>query len=240
MSRLVVVIPCFEAEGTIAGVVRGARAAGYPVVVVDDGSRDRSAEEAEAAGATVLRHPANHGKGTALQTGFAWAESRGASAVATLDADGQHDPRELHAMVAAHEAEPRALVIGVRSFTADAMPRWSRIGNRISTYWISRYAGRRHRDTQSGFRVYPRVLYASAPLRSRRFETESELVLYAAKLGLPLVEVPIRTIYNSAKAANGANVSDRGGSHFRGFRDTLRIMRLVFFSPWWRRVEARE
>src|SRR5581483_11090272 len=154
--KLHVVIPCFEAEATIGDVVRGARAGGWPVAVVDDGSRDGSAAAAEAAGAVVLRHPANHGKGAALQTGFAWAESRGATAIATLDADGQHDPADLESLIAAHRANPRALVIGVRSFAPDAMPTWSRIGNRISTYWISRYAGRPHRDTQSGFRVYPR------------------------------------------------------------------------------------
>lgn len=228
--KLAIVIPCLDAERTIGDVVRGASASGHPVVVVDDGSNDRSTNEAERAGATVLRHAKNRGKGAALQTGFAWAAAEGARAVATLDADGQHDPRELPSLLAAHEQNPRALVIGVRDFQPGAMPKWSRIGNRISTYWISKYAGRPHRDTQSGFRVYPRVLFASAPLRSRRFETESELVLYAARFGLPLVEVPIRTIYNNGRA----------GSHFHGFRDTVRIMRLVFFSPWWEPVEAKE
>jgi hypothetical protein len=144
--------------------------------------------------------------------------------VLTLDADGQHDPAEIPALVEAHQREPRALVLGVRRFDDGAMPRRSRTGNRISTYWISRFAGRPHRDTQSGFRVYPRALFAGPPLRSRRFETETELLLLAAKLGVPLVEVEVQTIYH------------RGGSptHFRDLSDTLRIMRLVMGSPWWR------
>ncbi len=217
----IVVIPCFQGAASVGDVVRGARGSGLPVVVVDDGSTDGSAAVAEAAGATVLRHPANRGKGAALASGFAYAKERGADAVLSMDADGQHDPAEIPALAAAHERNPEALVIGVRSFRPEDMPRRSRVGNRISTWWISRYAGRRYRDTQSGFRVYPRALF-DVPLRSTRFETETELLLRAAKMKLPLVEVPIQTIYREDHS-----------SHFHGFRDTMRVIKLVFFSPLW-------
>jgi glycosyltransferase involved in cell wall biosynthesis len=222
MAEPVIVIPTFQGAGRVGDVVRGARVHGLPVVVVDDGSSDGSGDEAEAAGATVLRHPRNHGKGAALQTGFAWAERRGASGVLTLDADGQHDTAEIPSLLAAHRASPEALVVGVRRFD-QTMPRRSRTGNRISTWWISKFAGRPHRDTQSGFRVYPRALYSGAPFRSSRFDTETELLLRSAKLGLSLVEVPIATIYREGHA-----------THFRNFRDTLRIIKLVIGSPWWR------
>ncbi len=218
-----IAIPVYQGARSIAEVVRGARTSGLPVVVVDDGSSDGSADAAEAAGATVLRHPMNHGKGAALATAFAWAARRGLAGVLTLDADGQHDPGEIPRLIAAHRVAPRGLVIGVRRFD-QSMPRRSRIGNRISTYWISRFAGRRVSDSQSGFRLYPRALFDGPPLRSSRFDTETELLLRAAKLDLPFVEVPIRTIYASD-----------GGTHFRNFRDTLRIMRLVIGSPWWKR-----
>ena len=217
----IVVIPCYEGARSVGDVVRGARASGLPVIVVDDGSSDDSGAVAEAAGATVLRHPANRGKGAALASGFAYANKRGADAVLTMDADGQHDPAEIGRLVAAHEREPQALVIGVRSFAPADMPLRSRVGNRISTFWISRYAGRRHTDTQSGFRVYPRAMF-DVPLKSTKFDTETELLLRAAKMKLPLVEVPIKTIYAPDHA-----------SHFHGFRDTLRVMKLVFFSPFW-------
>jgi glycosyltransferase involved in cell wall biosynthesis len=218
-----IAIPCYQGAARVGEVVHGARATGHPVVVIDDGSTDDSAKVAEAAGATVLRHPANHGKGAALQTAFAFAESKGASAVLSMDADGQHDPGEIAKLVAAHEANPDAIVIGVRSFRPEDMPRRSRIGNRISTWWISKFAGRDYHDTQSGFRIYPRALYANARLRSRRFETETELLLLASKRGLPLVEVPIRTIYGPDRV-----------THFHGFRDTMRVIRLVIGSPLWR------
>jgi glycosyltransferase involved in cell wall biosynthesis len=230
MSDLWIAIPCFQGAGKIAEVVRGARATGHPVVVVDDGSSDESAKEAERAGAdAVLRHAANHGKGAALASAFAFAVQRQASAVLSMDADGQHDAAEVPALVAAHRANPRALVIGVRSFAPEDMPRRSRIGNRISTWWISKFAGRPHSDTQSGFRVYPRALYAHVALRSRRFETETELLLHAARRGLPLVEVPIRTIYGPDRV-----------THFHGFRDTMRVIRLVIGSPLWPREQATE
>jgi hypothetical protein len=218
---MIIIIPCFQGATTVGKVVSGAKASGLPVVVVDDGSSDDSSRVAEAAGATVLRHPGNRGKGAAIASGFAYAKKLGADAVLTMDADGQHDPAEIVALSAAHEKNRQALIVGVRSFAPEDMPRRSRIGNRISTWWISRYAGRTHHDTQSGFRVYPRALF-DVPLISTRFETESELLLRAAKLGLPLAEVPIRTIY----AADHA-------SHFHGFRDTMRVIKLVFFSPLW-------
>jgi hypothetical protein len=218
---MIVVIPCYQGAATVGDVVRGARAQGLAVVVVDDGSTDGSAAAAEAAGATVLRHPANRGKGAALASGFAWAKRHGEDAVLSMDADAQHDPSEIPALLAAHARAPEALIIGVRSFAPEEMPRRSRIGNRISTWWISRFAGRTYRDTQSGFRVYPRALF-DVPLRSTRFDTETELLLRAAKMGLPLVEVPIRTIYGPDRV-----------THFHGFRDTLRVIKLVLGSPLW-------
>jgi glycosyltransferase involved in cell wall biosynthesis len=226
---ILIAIPCYQGAAQIETVVRGALATGHEVLVVDDGSTDGSGQLAEAAGATVLRHPGNHGKGAALASAFAYARRKGADAVVTMDADGQHDPAEVGKLVEAHRQEPRALVIGVRSFAPEHMPRRSRIGNTISTWWISRFAGRSYRDTQSGFRVYPRTLFASVKLTSRRFDTETELLLRAAKMALPLVEVPIATIYTADRV-----------THFHGFRDTLRVIRLVLGSPFWRRVEAGE
>ncbi|MCU1281583.1 MAG: glycosyltransferase [bacterium] len=217
----IIVIPCFQGAHTVGDVVRGARASGLPVVVVDDGSTDDSSAVAAAAGATVLRHAANRGKGAALASGFAYARKIGAGAVVTMDADGQHDAGEIGKLIAAHASDPRALVVGVRSFAAEDMPRRSRVGNRISTWWISRYAGLRYTDTQSGFRVYPSAIF-DVPLKSTKFDTETELLLRAAKMKLPLVEVPIKTIYTPDHA-----------SHFHGFRDTMRVIKLVFFSPLW-------
>ena len=242
-DSVLVLIPAYNAAAHVADVVHGARKSGLPVLVVDDGSRDATSDRAEQAGATVLRHPANRGKGAALQTGFAYAEKHGFAAVLTLDADGQHDPDEMPALRAAFAQHPGSLILGVRSFDPRLMPRRSRIGNHISTYFISRFSHRRHSDTQTGFRIYPRRLF-TLPLQTRRFDTETELLLWASKLAVPLVEVPIRTIYHSrghapapeasASAAQPASADAVPPSHFRNWEDTLRVIRLVVSSPWWR------
>ncbi|HEY3355388.1 MAG TPA: glycosyltransferase family 2 protein [Polyangia bacterium] len=228
MSGVCVVIPALDCAGTVGEVVRGVRAAapGLPVAVVDDGSSDGTAAAARDAGAHVLRHARRMGKGAALATGFGWALGRGADGVATLDGDGQHDPAELPALLAAHGRAPAALVIGARGLhdTASPMPALNRVGNRVSTYWITLFAGRPISDSQSGFRVYPRRLIAPPP-RSTGFETESELVLRAAKLGLPIMCVPVRTVY----APRGSR-----RTHFRPARDTARIVSLVLRQLRWR------
>lgn len=249
---MLIIIPTYNAADQVGRVVQGALRSGFPVVVVDDGSSDDSAAQAAAAGAHVLRHHANRGKGAALQTGFAYARTQDVEGVLTLDADGQHNTEEIAALVAAWRATPGSLVLGVRSFDPSLMPRRSRIGNHISTFFISRFAGRPHRDTQTGFRIYPRALL-SLPLTTRRFDTETELLLWASKLGVPLVEVAVQTIYfagpvDAADAATnaepGASPGDSGAgnathgnaprTHFRNWEDTLRVIALVIGSPWWR------
>ncbi len=244
--RILLLIPAYNAERHVAAVVRGARQTGLPVIVVDDGSTDRTKDQAQAAGAMVLRHHGNRGKGAALQTGFAYARTQNADGVLTLDADGQHDTREIPSLLSAWQHQPQSIVLGVRSFDPALMPRRSRIGNHISTFFISLFAGRRHSDTQTGFRIYPRRLL-SLPLSTRRFDTETELLLWASKLGIPLVEVPVQTIYRvpnappvdtASQGAASPTATDETSStprtHFRNWEDTLRVLGLVVSSPWWR------
>ncbi|HNO69059.1 MAG TPA: glycosyltransferase, partial [Pseudomonadota bacterium] len=102
-SGPVVLVPAYNAGSTVGDVVAGILAKGLPVLVVDDGSSDDTGDKAQAAGATVLRHPQNRGKGAAIQTGFAYAQKLGASALLTMDADGQHDTAELENLLAAHK-----------------------------------------------------------------------------------------------------------------------------------------
>jgi len=211
------VVPAYQAERTVGEVVLGIRAAGLArVVVVDDGSRDATAGVAAQAGATVLRHAANRGKGAALWTGFRAALRAGCAAVATLDADGQHDPAELPRLLAAWRRQPDALVLGARKLASDLMPGRSRLGNRVSTWFLCRFTGRPLTDSQSGYRVYPAGLLGRVVPTARRFDAETELLLCAVSSGCPVVEVPVATIYK------------RGGTtHFRNAQDTARIVKQV-------------
>jgi glycosyltransferase involved in cell wall biosynthesis len=215
VSEAFAVIPAKDAARTVGGVVAGLKRAvpGIEVVVVDDGSTDGTAEAARAAGAAVVRHPRNRGKGAALQSGFDESLRRGASRVVTLDADGQHEPEAASRLLAA--LDHADLVIGSRGGDRAGMPWIRKATNDVTTWWVSRLAGTRIEDSQSGYRaVRAPVLRAVRP-RSRRFEYESEFLIGAARAGFRIVPVPIPTLYNAP------------GSHIDPFADTLRFIRLV-------------
>src|SRR5688572_7235614 len=151
----VYVIPAFQAEGTIASVVRELAAhAETPVVVVDDGSTDGTSACAAGAGATVVRHGANRGKGAALKTGLEWARDHGHEVVVSLDADGQHRPADAVKLMH-HPAEVGALVLGVRDLRKARAPIANQRSNAFSNLALSWFAGARLLDTQCGLRRYP-------------------------------------------------------------------------------------
>jgi glycosyltransferase involved in cell wall biosynthesis len=221
VGTVLALIPGYQEGPRIATVVEGARVF-LPVVVVDDGSTDDTAARAEAAGATVLRQVPNAGKGAALRAGFRHALEHGAEAVVTLDADGQHDPAEIPRFLAAFEAGRPELVVGRRDF-AD-MPPVRRLSNTLGGWVFSAAVGRRVADNQSGYRLIGRRLM-TALLESDEsgFEFEVEMIARCIALGLPMAEVPIRTIYG------GEPSHIRPWRHFTQFlrvsRDARRIVR---------------
>lgn len=213
--KLVAVIPAKDAAATIGTVVRALRSK-FPdgeVVVVDDGSSDETGAQAREAGAVVVTHEVNQGKGAALQSGFDEALRRGADAVLALDADGQHDVNAAPGLIAAlADAE---LVIGSRERDRTGMPWLRRKTNDVTTWWTSYLAGQRVPDSQSGYRaIKASVLRAVRPV-SRRFEYESEFLVRAARQGFRIGQAPIPTLYNAP------------GSHIHPVRDTMRFVRLV-------------
>jgi glycosyltransferase involved in cell wall biosynthesis len=192
-DSLIALIPAYEEGPRIGSVVEAARVH-LPVVVVDDGSSDDTAARAEAAGATVLRQLPNAGKGAALRAGFRHALEHGVAAVVTLDADGQHDPAEIPAFVAAFEARRPALVIGRRDF-AD-MPAARRVANVLGGSTLSVALGRDVPDNQSGYRLIAgELMRAMLDSDESGFEFEVEMIARCIALGLPMEWVPIRTIY---------------------------------------------
>ncbi len=215
--RTVAIIPALDAERTIADVVARTLALVPCVVVVDDGSSDATGAVARAAGAHVLRHEANRGKGAALATGFAHALADGADGVATLDADGQHLPEELPKLLAAADAGAD-LVLGVRDGLFARMSALRRASNRISSRLISLVAGVPVPDVQTGFRWYRARLVDAVGMRESGFEAESAVVVRAARAGFRVVTVPVELAF-----ADG-----RSTSHYRALADSLRIARAVW------------
>jgi glycosyltransferase involved in cell wall biosynthesis len=227
--RVLALIPAHDEGPRIGDVVREA-SRHLPVLVVDDGSSDDTAANAEEAGATVVSQSPNQGKGAALRAGFAWALADLADAVVTLDGDGQHDPDELPSFVTAYragavEGHTPELIIGRRDFSA--MPASRRLANALGTALLSVALGRPIPDNQSGYRLVGRRLMTSTLESTEQgFEFEVEMIAICLREGWDVEWVPIRTIYGS------------GGSHIRPLRHlrdfiriTLRARRIVRARP---------
>jgi glycosyltransferase involved in cell wall biosynthesis len=209
---LVAIVPAHDEARRIAAVVRGA-AAHVPVLVVDDGSADETAERAAEAGATVVSQLPNQGKGAALRTGFRWAIDHGAEAAITLDGDGQHDPADIPRFLEAWAANRPDLVIGRRNFRA--MPPTRRLANELGTAAFSWAVGRRIPDNQSGFRlVSRRLMEATLASEEAGFEFEVEMIVIAIVARWTIAWVPIRTIYA------GETSHIRPGRHLKRFLAT--------------------
>ncbi len=193
-------MPAHDEAPRIAAVVRGA-AARLPVLVVDDGSTDATAAIARDAGAEVLVLHPNAGKGAALRAGFRHALDGGYVAVVTLDGDGQHDPSQIPAFLAAFALGPGSgrpdLVVGRRDFAR--MPAARRIANTIGGQAFSWAVGAHVPDNQSGYRlVGRRLMEASLTSTEPGFEFEVEMLATCIARGWPVAWVPVRTIYTGS------------------------------------------
>ena len=197
-GQVIALIPAYNAERFIGDVIRRA-SAHVPVVVVNDGSKDRTLAEATAAGATVIDQQPNQGKGAALQRGFRAALEQGVAAVITLDADGQHDPDEIPLFVEKFRATGADLIIGERDFSR--MPLVRRLSNTVGRRAFSWAMGRRVNDNQSGYRLLSRRLMEAVLASGERgFEFEMDMIVVAVKRGWRIEGVPIRTIYGEEKS----------------------------------------
>lgn len=191
--RVLALIPAYNESARIVPVIEAAHRA-LPVLVVDDGSKDDTADRAEAAGATVHRQVPNQGKGAALRSGFRWALDAGYDAVITLDADGQHDPAEIPAFLARYVEDRADLIIGARTFRD--MPPTRRFANTLGGWLFSWALGQHVPDNQSGYRLISRrLMEATLASAESGFEFEVEMIVLAVREGWPVGWVPIRTIY---------------------------------------------
>jgi len=225
-ERVLVIIPAYNAERTLGNVVTGAKQQIPDVVVVDDGSRDRTADVAREAGAHVLTHPQNRGKGGALKTGFAYAVENGYDVVVTLDADGQHLPHEIPKFLECRAQTGADLIIGGRAHLFGQMLPRRRMANRFSAWSIAKASKTGITDSQSGFRLYSANLLRNIKLRTEGFDMESEVIVRAGVGGFKVVTTPIDLGF----------VDGVSTSHYKPLMDTLRIAWTVFRARlFWRK-----
>jgi glycosyltransferase involved in cell wall biosynthesis len=222
MNKIAVVIPAYNAGATISELIE--RASRFinreDIVIIDDGSSDQTPEMAQAAGAVVLRHEANRGKGEALKTGFRHVQRRNYQALITLDADLQHDPESIPDLVRKASGFS-GIIIGTRKRDLKVMPlaRW--LNNNPTSVIVSILSGQSIRDSQSGYRLITAPVLKSVELESRKYDLESEILIKAKRKGFEIAEVPIRTIYAG------------GRSFINPLVDAARFIRLMWRSLWW-------
>jgi glycosyltransferase involved in cell wall biosynthesis len=221
--RTGVVIPSFQASATLGAVLDGLLRFFPPdrVVVVDDGSTDGTHAIPASRGIPSLRHPANRGKGAALMSGLTEARRRGWEWAITLDADGQHTPEDLENFLSAEPGPRAGILLGCRARGGTAMPWHRRLSNALSTWIVSRLAGRPVFDAQCGFRAYRTDLTEALPGEGR-FEWEAQALILCCRSGREIEKVPVRTVYTG------------GGSHIRLGRDTWRFLRMAGRLAWTR------
>jgi uncharacterized protein (DUF2062 family) len=208
-------IPVYNNEATVAAVAAECRSLLPRVVVVDDGSTDADVEGLLAGNdVTVLRHEKNRGKGAAIRTALKYVRDRGARFMITIDADGQHHPRDLEKFLPLLQESDTAIVIGCRDLADHGVPRRSRLGSQIGNFWLRIETGVSIDDCQSGFRAYPVEHLYRLKLTGSHFDFETEVLARAVWAGLRLKTVSIDVWYPEPRLRV---------SGFRPFLDNFRI-----------------
>ena len=222
--RVAAVIPAFNEAAAIACVVAGIRGIVDQVFVVDDGSEDETAIRAAEAGAMVLRHERNAGKGNAVRTGLAKALEGPFTHVLLLDGDMQHLPTEAATLITTAADSGADAVLGERRFFRENMPASRYHANRLGSVVLSWFIGVRLRDTQCGFRIFRLDSLRRLRLRATGYEIETEMLVKVRRRGGRLASVPITAVYGNEQ------------SKLRPVRDTTRTCFLAVYYRFLERV----
>lgn len=222
-DKIAVIIPAFNAEKSITALIEKIQKQ-YPeldIIVIDDGSIDQTFSLAKKVKAIVLQHQFNLGKGEALKTGFHYAKEKNYSYVITMDADLQHDPKHIKDFLQKTKNEKADFILGARHFSFQNMP-WDRVlTNSITSVFLTLLSGQKIKDSQSGYRMISVEVLKSIPLRSKKYDLESEILIKAGRKGFKIQTMEISTIYAESK------------SFINPFSDTGRFLRICWKSLFW-------
>jgi polyprenyl-phospho-N-acetylgalactosaminyl synthase len=208
-ANVYVVIAAYNEAAVISRVVSEVGRAGYPVIVVDDGSKDATADHARRAGAAVISHPFNLGQGAALQTGIDYVLEQGARAVVTFDADGQHRVSDISRLTDALVRERADFALGSRFLgQAPNLPPLRRLVLRAATVFTRLTTGLQVTDTHNGLRAMTRRGAAAIRLRQNRMAHASECLSQIGASGLHYVEQPVTIEYTAYSLAKGQSIRD--------------------------------
>jgi glycosyltransferase involved in cell wall biosynthesis len=220
-KKVCVLVPTYNNAGTLRQVLDTLLTYTEHVLAVNDGSTDETKQILESSpGVKHTGYIKNQGKGFALRTGFAFAQSLGYDYAITIDSDGQHYPDDLTMFAQALLTNPNAIIIGSRNMEQSSVPGKSSFGNKFSNFWFWVNTGIRRNDTQSGYRLYPLQPLSKIKFLTKKFEFEIEVLVRGAWAGIDVVEVPVKVYYPE----KGKRIS-----HFRPFKDFTRITLLNTF-----------
>jgi len=224
-EKIAILIPAYNEEKHIADVIGKCAPYGMDIIIVDDGSTDKTASiiksiaKPKYSQIILIEHPRNYGKGKSLVTGFDYIAARNYKGVITLDADGQHDINEISHFLEKVEKEDPDIIVGNRLDNTKGMP-FIRLATNVFTSWlISVIAGKKIKDVQSGYRYINTRVLKNIKIETANFDTEPEILLKAAWLNYNITNIPIKTIYHKYFV-----------SHVNPVTDTIKFFKLVFRS----------
>ncbi len=218
-QRVAALIPAFNVSEGLSSLIARIQPYVERVIVVDDGSTDDTGETSRRAGAFVIRHSENRGKGTALRTGFEYFIREGYDGCIILDGDGQHDPKDIPIFLREAARSDAGVIIGNRMSQNVSMPVIRRWTNQFMSFILSHRLGVFIPDTQCGFRYIRADVLRVIQIESTRFAIDSEILIEARRHGFKIASVPIQTIYQNQK------------SNIQPIRDTYFFLRLLFKKP---------
>jgi len=224
LERFAAIVPAYNAASCIEPVLAGIKQhiPAHNIIVVDDASSDGTGAVARRSGVVVVRHEVNGGKGRAIRTAIAHLASLPhIDAVVMLDADGQHDPREIPRFAEEFMKGGVDLVIGNRMTARHDMPAIRVFANRFTSALVSLRAGRRIPDTQNGYRLISASFLRQLKLVTSRYEIDSEIIIKVCRAGGRISSIPVASIYGSERSA------------IKPLRDTIRFIALVTRSLFW-------
>ena len=219
--KTIVIIPAFNEQAAIGEVVKKSLQYADDVLVVDDGSKDNTCEIAEKAGASLLKHPTNFGKGVSLRDAF--AQVNGYDIVVTIDGDGQHNPDEIPKLIEPILQDNADFVNGSRYLNGfdENTPAYRRVGQRVLDIATNITAGTSVTDSQSGFRAFKGSTICCYKFRDPGFGIESEMIADAAENNLKILEVPITVKYDVENSSTKGPVTHGVGVLLKIIKDKL-------------------
>jgi len=216
-------IPAYNEESVISKVVKEVQKYVDKVVVCDDGSTDKTSENANSAGAIVIKLESNKGKGAAMRSLFDYAKKENADIVVTIDGDGQFLPEEIPKLIKPVMNNQADIVIGYRFDDKDEMPTYRRVGNKLLDKVSNLATELPYRDTQSGFRSYSKKAIESIKITTNGFGADSDILIDASRKGLRISEEKITVLYNTGGKTSTKNPVSHVGDVIYSVVETISI-----------------